>query len=271
MRRKLLTLVALLAVIAISVLYPEPASAQRRGGGRGPVRGPVFVGGYFYDPFFGPYPWWGPSAFAYPYYPVYDDRAQVRISVTPNEAAVYVDGYYAGIVDDFDGVLQSLPLPPGGHDLAIYLEGYQTVHQRLYLTPRKSFRVRYTMKTLSAGETSEPPAIAPPVPPPPPGSAMVPRTAPPGSQPPGFAPVPPRGVTASGFGTIALRVQPGDAEILIDGERWNQSAPGERLLVQVDAGSHHVEIRKAGFRSYANDITIQPGETLPLNVSLSSQ
>jgi PEGA domain-containing protein len=267
MRRKLLTLVALFAVIALSVLYPEPASAQRRGGGRGPV----FVGGYFYDPFFGPYPWWGPAAFPYPYYPIYDDRAQVRLSVTPKEAAVYVDGYYAGIVDDFDGVLQSLPLPPGGHDLAIYLEGYQTVHQRLYLTPRKSFRVRYTMKNLGAGETSEPPSIAPPVPPPPPGSAMVPRTAPPGSQPPGFAPVPPRGATTSGFGTIALRVQPGDAEILIDGERWNQSAPGERLLVQVDVGSHHVEIRKPGYRNYVNDVTIQPDETLPLNVSLSSQ
>jgi hypothetical protein len=268
MQPKLLTPVALFAVIALSVLHPEPASAQRRGGH---VRGPVFVGGYFYDPFFGPYPWWGPSAFPYPYYPVYDDRAQVRLSVTPNEAAVYVDGYYAGIVDDFDGVLQSLPLPPGGHDLTIYLEGYQTVHQRLYLTPRKSYRVRYTMKTLASGESSEPPPIAPPVPPPPPGSAMVPRNAPPGSQPPGFAPVPPRGATTSGFGTIALRVQPGDAQVLIDGEQWNQSAPGERLLVQVDAGSHHVEIRKPGYRNYVNDVTIQPGETLPLNVSLSSQ
>src|ERR1700704_5347908 len=60
MYRKLLTPVALFAVIALSVLHPEPASAQHRGGH---VRGPVFVGGYFYDPFFGPYPWWGPSAF----------------------------------------------------------------------------------------------------------------------------------------------------------------------------------------------------------------
>ena len=271
MRPKVLTLVALSAGIALSVLYPDPASAQHRGGGHAVVRGPVFVGGYFYDPFFGPYPWWGPAAFPYPYYPIYDDRAQVRLTVTPREAAVYVDGYYAGIVDDFDGVLQSLPLPPGAHDLAIYLEGYQTVHQRLYLSPRKSYKVRYTMKNLGAGETSEPPPMAPPVPPPPPGSAMVPRTAPPGAQPPGFAPVPPVGAAPSGFGTIALRVQPGDAEILIDGERWDQSGPGARLVVQLNAGSHHVEIRKSGYRNYVNDLTIQPGETLPLNVSLSSQ
>jgi len=32
------------------------------------VRGHVvFIGGYFYDPFFGPYPWWGPAMYPYPY------------------------------------------------------------------------------------------------------------------------------------------------------------------------------------------------------------
>jgi hypothetical protein len=33
------------------------------------------------------------------------------VLATPKEAAVYVDGFYAGVVDDFDGVFQSLPLP----------------------------------------------------------------------------------------------------------------------------------------------------------------
>mgnify|MGYP006264645453 CR=1 FL=1 len=70
---------------------------------------------------------------------------------------------------------------------------------------------------------------------------------------------------------VTVLLQPGDAEILIDGERWDQSGPGARLVVQLNAGSHHVEIRKSGYRNYVNDITIQAGETLPLNVSLSSQ
>src|SRR5213076_2040467 len=168
MHPKLLTPVALFAVIALSVLHPEPASAQRRGGH---VRGPVFVGGYFYDPFFGPYPWWGPGAYGYPYFPIYDDRAEVKVLVTPKEAAVYVDGYYAGIVDDFDGLGQSLPLSPGGHDITVYLDGYRTVHQKLFLTRSKSYKVRYTMQPVAAGEQSDPPPAAPPVPPPPPGSA----------------------------------------------------------------------------------------------------
>jgi hypothetical protein len=38
----------------------------------------------------------------------------------PEEAAVYVDGFYAGIVDDFDGVFQKLLLPPGDHTIVLY-------------------------------------------------------------------------------------------------------------------------------------------------------
>ena len=34
----------------------------------------------------------------------------VRLMVRPRDAAVYVDGYYAGVVDDFDGVFQRLTL-----------------------------------------------------------------------------------------------------------------------------------------------------------------
>ena len=82
------------------------------------VRGHVFIGGYFYDPFFGPYPWWPRTAYPYWYFPVFDNRAEVLLRVQPKEAedaAVYVDGFYAGIVDDFNGVFQSLPLTAGAH------------------------------------------------------------------------------------------------------------------------------------------------------------
>ncbi len=205
----------------------------------------------------------------------------MRIEVTPHEAEVYVDGYYAGIVDDFDGLLQSLPLSPGGHDIAVYLEGYETVHQKLYLQARKSIKLRYTMTQLAPGQKSEVPEILPPVPVPPPGSAMIPR--PPMQPVPGFVPagIPmavrmpptavPGGPAAAGYGTLAIRVQPADADVTIDGERWDTSSPGERLIVQLAAGRHRIEIRKSGYTPYAADITVQPGESTPLNVSLSSQ
>ncbi len=264
---------AIAAALAIGTLYPVPALAQRHGhGGPGGV---VFVGGYFYDPFWGPYPWWGPGAFAYPYFPIYDERAQVRLEVAPKNAGVYVDGYYAGLVDDFDGMFQSLPLSPGAHDVTIYLEGYRTVHQKLFMSPRKSYKIAYAMNQLGPGETADAPEMAPPVPPPPQGSATGPRTPLPGAPPlpyaaPGVAAMGTAPV-ASGFGTLALRVQPADADVTIDGERWNVSSPGERLVVQLSAGSHRIAIRKTGYTDFSTDITVRAGESTPLNVSLSSR
>jgi hypothetical protein len=50
----------------------------------------------------------------------------VRLEISPREAAVYVDGYYAGIVDDFDGVFQRLTLEAGPHRIEIELPGFET-------------------------------------------------------------------------------------------------------------------------------------------------
>ena len=70
------------------------------------------------------YPWYGAQWGPYPYPPPYGYYgwidASVRLEVTPRDAEVYVDGYYAGTVDDFDGTFQRLRVEPGQHDLEIY-------------------------------------------------------------------------------------------------------------------------------------------------------
>jgi outer membrane biosynthesis protein TonB len=195
---------------------------------------------------------------------------------------VFVDGYYVGIVDDFDGVFQSLDVPPGGHELVLYLEGYRTIRQSFYVTAAKTFKVSYTMVRLGPGEAAEPPPQPParppdeemqpparepapapqaPEPPQPPRQPRAPR-------PPRPAPVEPAPRDVRGFGTLSIRVQPADAEVLIDGERWRGPEAQERLLVNVAEGSHHVEIQKAGFVTYSTDIQVRSGETATLNVSL---
>jgi len=135
-----------LSALILLVMLPGEADAQRRAVPRHPshpehavvLSGHVFIGGYFYDPFFGPYPWWPRTGYPYWYFPVYDNRAEVHLRVQPEEAenaAVYVDGFYAGVVDDFNGVFQALPLTPGGHGIVLYLEGYRTVRHNIYLRP----------------------------------------------------------------------------------------------------------------------------------------
>jgi hypothetical protein len=172
-----------------------------------------------------------------------------------------VDGFYAGIVDDFNGVFQALPLTPGGHSIVLYLEGYRTVRHNLYLRPGSTFSLRETLQSLPAGETSEAPEVALPIPTPPAGTYRSPVT------PPRLMPPTPSHAIATGFGTLDLYVQPANAEVSIDGRRW-VSSDEAHFMVQVPAGKHHIEVRKAGYRQFVTDLEIREGETSPLNVSL---
>ena len=79
---------------------------------------------------------------------------------------------------------------------------------------------------------------------------------------------PPRDPDAT-YGSLSIRVQPGDAEILIDGERWEGAATTERFVVGLSAGRHVIEIQKPGYRRYTTEVTVRNGVTTPLNVLLT--
>lgn len=261
--------------LAILMATAPFTHAQRRGGhavprppGHFAVRGhAVFVGGYFYDQHFGPYPWWTPGMYPYWYQPLYGALATLRVAATPKDAAVYVDGFYAGIVDDFDGIFQSLPLPPGGHEVTLYAPGYRTVSQRVYLSPGSTFKLHVTMERLPAGAVSEPPRVATPVPPPPEDSFVPPRTPPRGQPQPNPSGAAPQAV---GYGSLLLRIQPANADVTIDGERWASSQPGQ-FSIQLTAGPHRIEVVKPGFQRFSSDVTIRERETETLNVILSPE
>jgi hypothetical protein len=108
---------------------------------------------FFYDPFWGP---WHPYAYAYPYPYALDAGASIRTEVLPKEAEVYVDGYYAGLAGDFDGVFKHLHVVPGGHAITLHLEGFRTVTENVYVRPDSTFKLTMTMERLAAGETSAP-------------------------------------------------------------------------------------------------------------------
>jgi hypothetical protein len=258
-------LIILMASMATVVtLSTETVYAQRPH----PIKraGIVFVGGYYYDPFFGPYPWWPRAAYQFPYYPIDDHRAVVRMRVVPKQAAVYVDGFYAGIVDDFDGFFQQLPLPPGPHEIVAYLEGYRTVHRRMYLAPGSTVTLHETMECLPPGETSERPAVAPPLPPPPVGSFLPPRTPRPVWTPP--SPPPMERTSAITYGMLSLRVQPSNADVRIDGERWS-SSDGEHFALQLSTGAHRIDVSKSGCETFSTEIEVRYDDTTKLNVSLT--
>jgi hypothetical protein len=109
-----------------------------------------------------------PGPFGYPYpYGRLSQEAELKLKVTPKEAEVYVDGYFAGTVDEFDGAFQRLRVVPGQHEIVVYLEGYRSIREKLYLGPSRSSKLERTMDKLGPGEPNEakPEPIAPPEPP----------------------------------------------------------------------------------------------------------
>ena len=89
------------------------------------------VGAYAY-----PYGYASPYGYGYPGYYGYSSgyyggghvrsgHARLRILDAPRHAEVYVDGYYAGVVDDFDGVFQHLELQPGPHQIEVRAPGFE--------------------------------------------------------------------------------------------------------------------------------------------------
>jgi len=54
-----------------------------------------------------------------------EESGSLRLEVDPKDAEVFVDGYYAGIVDEFDGHFQKLDLIPGPHHVEIRRPGYE--------------------------------------------------------------------------------------------------------------------------------------------------
>jgi hypothetical protein len=198
---------------------------------------------------------------------VYDTTGSIRLQVTPRDAQVFVDGYAAGTVDDFDGVFQRLRVRPGGHQIAIYLQGYRTIVQNVYAAPGSDQKIHLAMEPLGPGEVSDAP----------PPASEQPQTEEPdrdGPVRPGpRRPMPPpqdgpRRERSARFGTLSLRVQPADAEILVDGERWTAPADQDRIRIELSEGRHHIEVRKDGFSPYSEDVLIRPNATMTLNVAL---
>ena len=96
---------------------------------------------YLYDPFFWGYPGYGAALWCAIRRPIRDypgfgygggggqssADGGLRLKVKPRSADVFVDGYYAGTVDSFDGMFQRLKLEPGPHRIEIRQDGFDTL------------------------------------------------------------------------------------------------------------------------------------------------
>jgi len=270
--------------------HPRPGTGH---GYRYP--GGYYGGGYGYYPYYGDYYWpywgwgfyggwgypygWGVSAgwgypyggWGYPYgggygYSSYDaEIGSLRLIVEPNKAKVYVDGSYAGKVDDFDGVFQRLQLPRGRHDIAIKLDGYQTHRLRVYVSPSHTMKIRFEM-TKGGGEvfedlTADMEDVAEARPPREPEAAPEPEAGEPERREPARM-----RAEVTGPGILRLDVRPVDATVYVDGEFRGAAGALERLTLA--PGRHLLEVVRPGFRTVQREVEIRPGKTEEIAVDL---
>lgn len=127
---------------------------------------PYGIGAYgfgYYDPFL-----WSPYGFGYGSYygypgsfgygagygggygggyvygggSAYRESGSIRLKVKPVEAQIFVDGYYAGTVDDYDGVFQRLRLTTGAHRVEVRAPGYQSHSFEVQIVPGETITYR---------------------------------------------------------------------------------------------------------------------------------
>jgi hypothetical protein len=270
--------------------YAAPTSdAQRRhprpGTGTGDhyqARGNYYYGSPYYygrryyydsfDPFF--YGYYGYSPFYYsgsygyaPYYyrGRYRDSGSLRVIVDPEQTRVYVDGYYAGIADDFDGIFQRLSIPPGRHEITLKLDGYRTHRFRVYVPVEQTIKIHHVMERGTGEATDE----------------VV-------GEPQDYRRDDDRDRDDRRYGrrerdddrdvneddrddadagTLRLELKPSDASVYVDGEFRGSGRRAE--TVRLAPGRHRLEVVRPGYRTVEREIEVRSGETVRVEVDLA--
>ncbi len=283
--------------------HPQPSSAAERRHPRAGT-GARSHGGYSGDGRYYPYPYshgygsyysgWGWGSYWWPYGSYYDgwygggywgypyggwaatrsymhrDIGSVRVLVDPAEARVYVDGYYAGTVDDFDGLFQRLSVSPGRHEITLKLEGYKTHRVKVYVPFESTLKLHYDMEK-GSGETFEDQAVNIPA------SELARERAREhklrelresalreSEQEEGEGDESlqqDESDEARGPATLRLNVTPPDASVYVDGAF--RGTAREVATIQLAPGRHKLEVVRPGYRTVEREVEVaadDPGD-----------
>jgi len=75
-------------------------------------------------------------------------KGGLKLKVSPKAAEVYVDNYYLGRVDDYNGAFQRLELPVGLHKIELRATGYESVNFEVKIEARDIVTYRGAMQSL---------------------------------------------------------------------------------------------------------------------------
>jgi hypothetical protein len=185
----------------------------------------------------------------------------VRLLVDPTDTKVYVDGNYAGTVEDFNGMSSRLILAEGRHEVTLKLDGFTTKRFEVFVTPGEILKIRYDM-VKGSGEDPNKEVVG------------QPRQAyrdedDRSSRDDRFSrddrsSRDERSLRSSRMGTLRLEVHPDDASVYVDGEFKGSGAQ----TLELPVGRHRVEVVRPGYRTESEDVNIREEEPADLGLSL---
>jgi hypothetical protein len=112
---------------------------------------PDYYGGGYYDPYSGGgyggggY-YGGGGGYSARGSQVYRGVGSLRLKVKPGHAQVFVDGYFVGTVDSFDGVFQRLNVEGGSHKIELRADGYEPTQFDVMVIPGETITYKGDMR-----------------------------------------------------------------------------------------------------------------------------
>jgi hypothetical protein len=81
---------------------------------------------------------------------------EIKMSVNPDRAAVFLDGQFVGHAAEFGGIGRSLIVAPGHRKISITLPGYNTFNTEIDLAPNQKFVLKTDLMKSGSPEMQEP-------------------------------------------------------------------------------------------------------------------
>jgi hypothetical protein len=82
--------------------------------------------------------------------------SEIKMSINPDRAAVFLDGQFVGHAAEFGGIAKSLIVAPGHRKISITLPGYETFNTEIDLYPNQKFVLKTDLVKSGNPQMEEP-------------------------------------------------------------------------------------------------------------------
>jgi hypothetical protein len=78
--------------------------------------------------------------------------AEIKLSIDPDRAAVFVDDQFAGHAHEFGGAGRAMLLSPGKHHIKISLPGYQSFNTEIEVRANQKYDIKTQLPRGTEGD-----------------------------------------------------------------------------------------------------------------------